>query len=62
MDDDMTHCINAIEAQGAFLQRLADVRKEYYRSLTITKGEQNNQIKYLKGWQARVDDCLRVSV
>lgn len=62
MDDDMIHCINAIEPQDAFLQRLAEVRKEYYRSLTITKGEQNNQIKYLKGWQARVDDCLRVSV
>ncbi|HCQ8102887.1 TPA: hypothetical protein OL911_005956, partial [Klebsiella pneumoniae] len=36
MDDDMIHCINAIEDQEQLLSRIAEVRKEYYRSLTIT--------------------------
>ncbi|WP_228262750.1 glycosyl hydrolase 108 family protein [Klebsiella pneumoniae] len=39
MDDDMIHCINAIEDQEQLLSRIAEVRKEYYRSLTITNGE-----------------------
>lgn len=62
MDDDMIHCINAINSQESFLQRLAQFRKEYYTSLTITDGQQNKQIKYLKGWNSRVDDCLKVSI
>ncbi|EPK8184079.1 glycosyl hydrolase 108 family protein, partial [Klebsiella pneumoniae] len=32
MDDDMIHCINAIEDQEQLLSRIAEVRKEYYRS------------------------------
>lgn len=55
----MIHCINAIEQQDAFLKKLAQYRKEYY---TMTNGQQNHQIKYLKGWQGRVDDCLRVTL
>ncbi|MBS9443985.1 glycoside hydrolase family 108 protein [Photorhabdus heterorhabditis] len=62
MDDDMIHCINAIEGQGDFLQRLADVRKGYYESLTYTNGARNNQVKYLVGWLGRVDDCLKVVI
>ncbi|HFT1020286.1 TPA: glycoside hydrolase family 108 protein, partial [Klebsiella pneumoniae] len=60
MDDDMIHCINAIEDQEQLLSRIAEVRKEYYRSLTITNGEPNTQVRFLTGWINRVNDCLRV--
>ncbi|HBY1997481.1 TPA: hypothetical protein MIR40_29595, partial [Klebsiella pneumoniae] len=46
MDDDMIHCINAIEDQEQLLSRIAEVRKEYYRSLTITNGEPNTQVRF----------------
>ncbi|OCO77369.1 glycoside hydrolase family 108 protein, partial [Klebsiella pneumoniae] len=59
MDDDMIHCINAIEDQEQLLSRIAEVRKEYYRSLTITNGEPNTQVRFLTGWINRVNDCLR---
>ncbi|HGN9328923.1 TPA: glycosyl hydrolase 108 family protein, partial [Klebsiella pneumoniae] len=49
MDDDMIHCINAIEDQEQLLSRIAEVRKEYYRSLTITNGEPNTQVRFLTG-------------
>ncbi|EHO8283291.1 hypothetical protein KMY35_003880, partial [Escherichia coli] len=45
MDDDMIHCINAVENQEQLLSRIAEIRKDYYRSLTITNGEPNAQIK-----------------
>ncbi|HCQ8313709.1 TPA: hypothetical protein OMD86_005435, partial [Klebsiella pneumoniae] len=54
MDDDMIHCINAIEDQEQLLSRIAEVRKEYYRSLTITNGEPNTQVRFLTGWINRV--------
>ncbi|OCN58462.1 glycoside hydrolase family 108 protein, partial [Klebsiella pneumoniae] len=57
MDDDMIHCINAIEDQEQLLSRIAEVRKEYYRSLTITNGEPNTQVRFLTGWINRVNDC-----
>ncbi|EFC8585476.1 hypothetical protein CRK35_005186, partial [Escherichia coli] len=50
MDDDMIHCINAVENQEQLLSRIAEIRKDYYRSLTITNGEPNAQIKFLNGW------------
>ncbi|HHL1492375.1 MULTISPECIES: glycoside hydrolase family 108 protein [Klebsiella pneumoniae complex] len=62
MDDDMIHCINAIEDQEQLLSRIAEVRKEYYRSLTITNGEPNAQVRFLTGWINRVNDCLRVNI
>lgn len=62
MNDDMIHCINAAEDQGKLLSRIAEIRKDYYRSLTMTNGVVNSQIKYLSGWLNRVDDCLRVTV
>ncbi|TJZ18795.1 hypothetical protein FCG33_04865 [Klebsiella pneumoniae] len=62
MDDDMIHCINAIEDQEQLLSRIAEVRKEYYRSLTITNGEPNTQVRFLTGWINRVNDCLRVNI
>ncbi|EPZ4828449.1 glycoside hydrolase family 108 protein [Klebsiella pneumoniae] len=62
MEDDMIHCINAIEDQEQLLSRIAEVRKEYYRSLTITNGEPNTQVRFLTGWINRVNDCLRVNI
>ncbi|MEA4595991.1 glycosyl hydrolase 108 family protein [Klebsiella pneumoniae] len=62
MDDDMIHCINAIEDQEQLVSRIAEVRKEYYRSLTITNGEPNTQVRFLTGWINRVNDCLRVNI
>ncbi|EBU7380670.1 hypothetical protein DK046_21810 [Salmonella enterica subsp. enterica serovar Bredeney] len=62
MDDDMIHCINAVEDQEQLLLRIAEIRKDYYRSLTITNGEPNAQIKFLNGWINRVDDCLEVDI
>ena len=62
MDDDMIHCINAVENQEQLLSRIAEIRKDYYHSLTITNGEPNAQIKFLNGWINRVDDCLKVDI
>ncbi|WP_436883196.1 glycoside hydrolase family 108 protein [Enterobacter asburiae] len=62
MDDDMIHCVNNVEGQEQLLNRIAEVRKDYYRSLTITDGKQNSQVKFLKGWINRVDDCLKVVI
>lgn len=62
MDDEMIHCINAVEDQEQLLSRIAEIRKDYYRSLTITNGEPNAQIKFLNGWINRVDDCLKVDI
>ncbi|HCL6630387.1 TPA: hypothetical protein N2R15_005220, partial [Citrobacter amalonaticus] len=62
IDDDMIHCINNIDEQEKLLNRIADVRKDYYRSLTVTNGEPNTQVKFLTGWLGRVDDCLTVNV
>lgn len=62
MNDDMIHCINNVDSQEQLLNRIADVRRDYYRSLTVTNGAPNTQVKFLKGWLARVDDCLEVIV
>lgn len=51
-----------MDSQEQLLNRIADVRRDYYRSLTVTNGEPNTQVKFLKGWLARVDDCLEVIV
>ncbi|NLS54066.1 glycosyl hydrolase 108 family protein [Hafnia alvei] len=60
MDDNMIHCINNIDVQELLLNRIAEIRNEYYRSLTVTNGKPNAQVKFLKGWLNRVDDCLQV--
>lgn len=62
MDDSMVHCINSINDQNSFLHHLANVRKNYYRSLAVTNGIPNTQIKFLNGWLGRVDDCLQADV
>lgn len=62
MDDDMINSINDIDNQEQLLNRIADIRKDYYRSLTVTDGKPNAQVKFLKGWINRVDDCLKVEV
>lgn len=58
----MIHCINDIDNQEQLLDRIAVIRKEYYRSLTISNGEKNAQVKFLNGWLNRVDDCLKVVI
>lgn len=58
----MIHCMNAVEDQEQFLSRIAETRKDYYRSLTITNGEPNTQIRFLDGWINRVNDCLGVDI
>lgn len=58
----MIHCVNNIGEQDMLLNRIAELRKEYYRSLTVTHGKPNAQVKFLKGWLNRVDDCLQVVV
>ncbi len=62
MNDDMIHCINNVDSQEQLLNRIADVRRDYYRSLTVTNGKPNTQVNFLKDWLARVDDCLEVIV
>ncbi|HCL5252365.1 TPA: hypothetical protein N2G30_002491, partial [Salmonella enterica] len=62
MDDDMIHCMNAVDDQSELLSRIAEIRKDYYRSLTITNGEPNAQVGFLDGWLNRVDDCLRCNI
>ncbi|EKK5414547.1 hypothetical protein PN788_004599, partial [Enterobacter cloacae] len=62
MDDNMIHCINAIEDQEQLLLRIAEIRKDYYRSLTITDGVPNTQVRFLNGWINRVNDCLRIDI
>jgi flagellum-specific peptidoglycan hydrolase FlgJ len=44
------------------IMRTADIRRDYYQSLTITDGYPNTQVRFLTGWLKRVDDCLRVNV
>ena len=51
--------INSVEDQEKFLNRIAEIRKQYYTDLTFTKGVKNSQVVFLKGWHNRVDDCLK---
>ncbi len=62
MDDDINQCINAIEDQEQLLLRIAEIRKAYYRSLSITDGVPNTQVRFLNGWINRVNDCLRIDI
>ncbi|EJL62015.1 glycosyl hydrolase 108 family protein [Flavobacterium sp. CF136] len=50
--------INNIQEQDKLLKRISEIRKTYYTDLTYTDGEKNEQDVFLKGWLARVDDCL----
>mgnify|MGYP005609730243 CR=1 FL=1 len=51
-----------IEDQEKFLNRIAEIRKQYYTDLTFTKGVKNSQVVFLKGWHNRVDDCLNIKL
>lgn len=61
MDDDIIHCVNNIDDQEKLLNRIAEIRKDYYLSLTVTNGKPNAQVKFLGGWLKRVDGCLQVT-
>jgi len=50
--------INNVEDQDKLLQRIAEIRKQYYTDLTFTDGKKNSQQVFLQGWLNRVDDCL----
>lgn len=56
--------INTIENQTELLNKIGKKRKEYYKNLTIDKktGKENDQIKNLKGWENRVNDCLNQNI
>ncbi|BFO64791.1 glycosyl hydrolase 108 family protein [Chryseobacterium sp. KCF3-3] len=51
--------INNVENQDKLLNRLAEIRKQYYTNLTYTDGKKNDQDVFLEGWNNRVDDCLK---
>ncbi|MHB7720896.1 hypothetical protein ACYCN2_23175, partial [Klebsiella pneumoniae] len=54
--------LDSVEFQDQLLSRIEEVRKLYYRSLTITNGEPNTKVRFLTGWINRVNDCLRVNI
>lgn len=64
LNDELIFKINDIDDQEELVSSIADIRKEYYRSLTINSktGLPNKNIKFLKGWINRVNDCLEVSI
>lgn len=59
MGSQTVHAINDIADQEQLLREIAAARKAYYRSLTFNSdGSRNRNIKFLRGWYARVDRCL----
>ncbi|MET3038358.1 glycosyl hydrolase 108 family protein [Chryseobacterium sp. NRRL B-14859] len=50
--------INNVEDQNKLLNRIAEIRKQYYTDLTYTNGKKNEQDQFLTGWLNRVDKCL----
>lgn len=51
--------INSVVDQSDLLERIAQIRRDYYKDLA--KNHPKNK-KFLKGWLNRVTDCLAVSV
>lgn len=64
LSDELIFKINDIDDQEELVSSIANIRKEYYRNLTINSktGLPNKNIKFLKGWINRVNDCLEVSI
>lgn len=51
--------LNNVEDQDKLLNRIAEIRKQYYTDLAYdSKGKPTKNIKFLKGWHNRVDECL----
>uniref|UniRef100_UPI001ABB918F glycosyl hydrolase 108 family protein n=1 Tax=Burkholderia gladioli TaxID=28095 RepID=UPI001ABB918F len=51
--------INAVQDQDQLLQDIAEIRRKYYKMLV---DNDSSQVVFLKGWLARVDDCLQVKL
>jgi len=51
--------LNNVTNQDRLLIRITEIRKQYYRNLTIYRPTNK---KYLRGWLSRVDDCLKVEI
>ena len=52
------NAINDVEDQDKLLNKIAEIRKQYYTDLTYTNGKKNAQDEFLNGWLNRVDKCL----
>lgn len=64
LNDELIFKINDIDDQNGLVSSIADIRKKYYRDLTVDSktGLPNKNIKFLKGWINRVNDCLEVTI
>ena len=51
--------INNVQNQQKLLQRISEIRKDYYTNLAIKNGKTTPLYKFLKGWKNRVDDCMK---
>lgn len=50
--------LNNVEDQDKLLKRIAEIRKDYYTNLSYDKnGKPTKNLKFLKGWHNRVDEC-----
>ncbi|MGF6964855.1 lysozyme family protein [Paraburkholderia sp. WC7.3g] len=59
MGEGTVDAINKINDQGALLNEIAELRRQYYTDITVRNP---SQIVFLKGWLNRVDDCLNVRI
>lgn len=51
--------LNNVQDQDKLLNRIAEIRKQYYTDLAYDKkGKPTKNLKFLKGWHNRVDECL----
>ena len=51
--------LNNVEDQDKLLNRISEIRKEYYTDLAYdSKGKPTKNFKFLKGWHNRVEECL----
>jgi len=54
--------LNNVKNQEKLLQRITEIRKQYYKNLAYKNGQKTKLYKFLKGWLHRVDDCLKVGL
>ena len=51
--------LNNVDDQDKLLNRIAEIRKKYYTDLAYDKdGKPTKNLKFLKGWHNRVEECL----
>jgi lysozyme family protein len=57
------NAINNVQNQEKLLNRIAEIRKQYYRNLAYDKkGTPTKNLKFLNGWLNRVDKCLNYNL